>query len=108
MVKYFVKKYKNSFFDVVHKNIFYFVSHVEASKVVDRFVRDLATPQQFGILKKVFSSKLENPDMNQEQSIENLAVKIIEKGNHYPLLSKHVLTLALPIMIPGKKKLKKI
>ncbi len=44
MVKYFVKKYKNSFFDVVHKNLFYFVSHVEASKVVDRFVRDLATP----------------------------------------------------------------
>lgn len=41
--------------------------------------------------------------MNNEQSIENLAVKIIEKGNHYPLLSKQVLILALPIMIPVER-----
>jgi len=38
-----------------------------------------------------------------QESFENLAIKIIDKSNHYPILSKYVLTHALDILIPVEK-----
>lgn len=70
MIKYIVKKYKFQFFDILLKNLYYLVSHVEGAKVVDRFARDLATPQQFSNFKKVFSSKLEATDKPQDLNSE--------------------------------------
>lgn len=41
--------------------------------------------------------------MKQEETIENIAAKIIDKANHSPLLSKHILALSLPILIPAER-----
>lgn len=98
------KTSKQRFFEVLLKNAFYLVTHVEGAKVLDRFVVNIATPHQFNQLKKLFTTKLEDAaSLKQEETIENIAAKIIDKSNHAPLLSKHILALSLPILIPAER-----
>ncbi|KAL4445060.1 hypothetical protein ABPG74_018788 [Tetrahymena malaccensis] len=105
MIKYLKNKTtKDKLFEVIKKNAFYLVTHVEGAKVLDKFVINNATPAQFNTLKKLFSNKLETAaNLKQEEAIENIAAKIIDKGNHAPLLSKHILHLSLPILIPVER-----
>lgn len=44
MIKYMVKSQKEKFFSFLLKNCFNLVSHVEGAKVLDGFVREIATP----------------------------------------------------------------
>lgn len=41
------KTSKQRFFEVLLKNAFYLVTHVEGAKVLDKFVVNIATPHQF-------------------------------------------------------------
>ena len=48
-------------------------------------------------------SKQKKGEIHGEESIENLAMKIIDKGNHFPILSKHILSLAFSSLIPVER-----
>jgi len=58
------KEQKDAFFRILLKNTFFFVSHVEAAKVLDRFARDKATPHQLNELKQVFDKKHDTQEID--------------------------------------------
>lgn len=103
MIKYMLKEFKQPLFDVLIKKAYYYMTHVQAGQVLDKFVRELATPNQLNQLKQVFQKSLESKDMAKQENIENMAMKLIDKQNHYSILSKHVLTLAMPILVPTER-----
>lgn len=41
--------------------------------------------------------------MESEEKLENMAVKLIQKNDHYPLISKYILKKAIAILIPNER-----
>ncbi|KRX00085.1 Armadillo-type fold [Pseudocohnilembus persalinus] len=103
------KEVKEQFFQKLHKNAFYLVSHVEGAKVIDQYLRNLAKSSELTAMKKVFEDvvlKSQEQGINKSEkleTIENLALKIIDKSNHYPLISKHILSLSFPVLVEAER-----
>lgn len=76
------------------------MAHKEAGLVLQRFLLKCASPHQISLMKQLFAEKSSKEDKNQ--TIENLAIKLLEKEMHRSLLSLHILQLALSSLVPAE------
>ncbi|CAD8181174.1 unnamed protein product [Paramecium octaurelia] len=95
MVRNMVPEFRNQFFEILFKNANHYVAQGDASIVLDRFLTREATTQQVNKVKALFQ--------NHSEKIDNLAMKIIEKGIHNHLLSLQILKVALPNLVPEER-----
>ncbi|CAD8130589.1 unnamed protein product [Paramecium sonneborni] len=95
MVRNILPEFRNQFFEILFKNVNHYVAQGDAIIVLDRFLTREATTQQINKVKELF--------YNHSEKIDNLAMKIIEKGIHNHLLSLQILKVALPKLVPEER-----
>lgn len=75
----------------------------EAAAVLDKFIKKTATGRQIDEMKRAFYHLTESGDDKDQETLDNLVMKIIEKDYSDFTLSKYILTIAMKHLVQNER-----